>query len=75
MFAGTDTIEQNCREKYNQEIFPVSLKDSLKNENGEKNMIDLLGHVVIHYFILLQQHTLTEGFPCFFLSCKANSRV
>jgi len=29
--------------------------------------------IVVHVF--LDAATLTEGFPCFFLSCKANARI
>jgi len=30
-------------------------------------------HTVVYVF--LDAATLTEGFPCFFLSCKANARL
>jgi len=47
-------------------------------------MILFLFNNVIYVFLLLQPYilivclcmaTLTEVFPCFFLSCKANARV
>jgi len=31
--------------------------------------------MVIYFLTLIVFLTLTEGFPCFFLSCKANARV
>ena len=34
----------------------------------------LLVYVIVVY-VFLSAATLTEGFPCFFLSCKANARV
>ena len=34
----------------------------------------LLVYVIVVY-VFLDAATLTEGFPCFFLSCKANARV
>jgi hypothetical protein len=35
-------------------------------------------HILSYFFGYILYHfstTLTEGFPCFFLSCKANARV
>jgi len=34
----------------------------------------LLVYVIVVY-VFLEEATLTEVFPCFFLSCKANARV
>ena len=34
----------------------------------------LLVYVIVAY-VILDAATLTEVFPCFFLSCKANARV
>jgi hypothetical protein len=31
--------------------------------------------IIIVVYIFLNAATLTEGFPCFFLGCKANARV
>ena len=31
--------------------------------------------IVIFVYVFLDAATLTEGFPCFFLSCKANARA
>ena len=31
--------------------------------------------ILIVVYVFLDAATLTEGFPCFFLSCKANARV
>jgi len=30
---------------------------------------------LVHGVVCLCMATLTDGFPCFFLSCKANARV
>jgi hypothetical protein len=34
-----------------------------------------IGHVFMYIFSITKPATLTEGFPFFFLSCKANARV
>jgi hypothetical protein len=31
--------------------------------------------ILIVVYVFLDAATLTEGFPCFFLGCKANARV
>jgi len=39
------------------------------------NPIAVNKYILIVVYLLLDAATLTEVFPCFFLSCKANARV
>jgi hypothetical protein len=58
--------------------FSVHSTHSLLTCNGLFSLLCILCCLLfcdIHCSLFLYCATLTEGFPCFFLSCKANARV